>query len=224
MNSLLSQKHMYFHSKNIQKIFIDKIDYNQDILNKYKYEFFITDAIKEHSRYLYISSYQILLFYGRENDKFNYNKHINLKDSININKFRIYWGYINTIMKCIHIDKNERKAYFNFNILENSPTKYFKLKVDQKLELNTTDKNTLENIKNFYNLGYMMYRNEGLLIDMFLINFILVEPCLVRLNFERYNYKIPKDLLNILTQGKNIFDTMSTYISEFSDNILTNNP
>ena len=222
MNSLLSQKHMYFHSKNIQKIFIDKIDYNQDILNKYKYEFFITDAIKEHSRYLYISSYEILLFYGRENDKFNYNKHINLKDSININKFRIYWGYINTIMKCIHIDKNERKAYFDFNILENSPTKFFKLKVDQKLELNTTDKNTLENIKNFYNLGYMMYRNEGLLIDMFLINFILVEPCLVRLNFERYNYKIPKDLLNILTQGKNIFDTMSTYISEFSDNILTN--
>ena len=222
MNSILSQD-QFLNRKNEQKIFLNKIDYNQNVLNKHKYEFFITDAKKEHSRYLYFSFYEIIFFYGRNDEQFIYRKHINLKDSINLNKFSVYWGYINTIMKCLFIDKNIRKASFDFKILENSPTKFFKLKKsDSKLELNDLDKNNPENLKNFYNQGLMFYHREDLLIDMYLINFLIIQPCIVRLNLERYKYKIPKELLNIIIKNKNSFEKMNIYISEYSDKILLN--
>ena len=222
MNSLLRQK-QFFNSKKEQKIFLNKIDYNQNVLNKHKYEFFITDSKKENSKYLYFSSYEIIFFYGRNDEQFIYRKHINLKDSINLNKFSVYWGYINTIMKCLFIDKNIRKASFDFKILENSPTKFFKLKLsDSKFELNDLDKNNPENLKNFYNQGFMFYHRQDLLIDMYLINFLIIQPCIVRLNLERYNFKIPKELLNIITKSKSSLEKMNIYISEFSDKILLN--
>ena len=222
MNSIFSQSQKEFQPKNKQKIYLDRIDYNQNILNKYKYEFFITDAKKEHSKYYYISSYKILLFYGRTNDKFFYDKQMNIKECINLNKFSIFWGYVNTIIKCLHIDKSEKKAFFDFKILENSPTKFFKLKLEEGFDINENDKTTIENLKNFYNMGYIPYRKEELLIDMYLINLILVQPSIVRLNLEINNYKIPKELLNIITTEKNAFFNMHNYISQFSKHILSN--
>ena len=222
MNSLFSQKEE--RSGNTRKIFLNKIEYNQNFLNKNKYEFFITDVKKEHSRYLYISSYEILFFYGRTTDAFIYRKHINFKDSININKFNTYWGYMNTILKCLYIDKNKRKVNFDFKILENSPKKFFNLKSgdNAKLELHNADKNNKENLKNFYNQGFMTHRREDLLIDICLFNFILVEPCIVRLNLEKYYFKIPKDLLNIMTKSENSLEKMNIYISQFRENLLIN--
>ena len=222
MNSVMSREKMNFRPYNTKKIIIDKINYNQNLFNKHKYEFFITDAKKEHSRYLYISSYEVLLFYGRTNDKFIYRKYINIKDSLNLNKFSIYWGYMNTIVKCLQIYREERKAHLDFKILENSPDKFFNLKLNEKLSLKDIDKNNSENLKNFYNQGYMFYREEGALIDMYLINFILVEPCLIRLSLEKYKFKIPKDLQNIILKSQKSFQNISNYISEYGESILTN--
>ena len=222
MNSIFSKKKMNLHSYNPQKIYLDRKEYNHNILFKHKYEFFITDAKREHSRYFYISTYEILFFYGRKENLFFQRKQLNIKDSLNLYKFSNYWGYMDTIMKCLLIEKKEKKVHFDFDVLEKSPSKYFNLTANTSSELTEDDKNNLENLKNFYNQGCMFYRREDLLIDICLINFNLVEPCIIRLNFERYNYKIPKELLNIITTKKNVFNNMNKYISEFSDIILVN--
>ena len=222
MNSITSPKDVDYYVNNTKKYFLDSIDYKVNTLNKHKYEFFITDAKKEYTKYLYISSYEILFFYGREKDKFFYKKDLNLKDSINLNKYSDYWGYMNTVMKCLYVDKSLRKANFDFKILENSPTKFFKLKLDNKLNFNDSDKNNIDNLKNFYNQGFMLYHSEDLLIDFYLINFILVQPCIIRINYKKYYYKIPKELLNIITKNINSYQKMNLNISEFSESILMN--
>ena len=63
MNSLLCQNKTDFHSKNGKKYFLDKIDNEVNMINKTKYEFFITNAKKEYTYYLYISSYEIFFFF-----------------------------------------------------------------------------------------------------------------------------------------------------------------
>ena len=222
MNSILSQKQMNLHSRNPKKISLDRKEYNHNILYKHKYEFFITDAKKEHSRYFYISSYDILFFYGRKENLLFNQKKMNLKDCLNLYKFSNYWGYMDTLMKCLLLLKNENKVLFDFKILEKSPSKYFKIRANTSNAINEVDKSNLDNLKNFYQQGYMFYRREDLLIDIYLINFNIVEPIIIRLNFERHNYKIPKELLNIITTKKNIFNNINKYISEFSDLILLN--
>ena len=223
MNGIYSKNYQKTHSYKKRKIYLDKIDYNNNILNRNKYEFFISDAKREHSQYLYISSYEILLFYGRNKEKFNINKHMSIKDSINLNKYSLYWGYMNTIMKCCHIDNKNKRVLFDFNILEKDTTKYFQLKLKTKYGLGIIDKNNLENLTNFYNQGYMFYRKEELLVDIYFINFIIIEPCITRLNFQEYKFRVPKDLLDIIISDKNSINNLNSYISMFSEEILSNN-
>ena len=223
INGIFSKNYQSKHFYNKRKIYLDKIDYNNNILNRSKYEFFITDAKREHSQYLYISSYEILFFYGRNQEKFNIHKHMSIKDSINLNKYSLYWGYMNTIMKCLHIDKKNKKVLFDFNILEKDPAKYFQLKLKTKIGLGIMDKNHIENLNIFYNQGYMFYRKEELLVDMYFINFIIIEPCITRLNLQKYKFRVPKDLLDIITNDKNAIHDLNSYISMFSEEILSNN-
>ena len=223
INGIFSKNYQSKHFYNKRKIYLDKIDYNNNILNRSKYEFFITDAKREHSQYLYISSYEILFFYGRNQAKFNIHKHMSIKDSINLNKYSLYWGYMNTIMKCLHIDKKNKKVLFDFNILEKDPAKYFQLKLKTKIGLGIMDKNHIENLNIFYNQGYMFYRKEELLVDMYFINFIIIEPCITRLNLQKYKFRVPKDLLDIITNDKNAIHDLNSYISMFSEEILSNN-
>ena len=222
INGIFSKNYQNTHPFNKRKIYIDKIDYNNNILNRYKYEFFITEARRQYSQYLYISSYEILFFYGRNKTKFNVDKYMSIKDSINLNKYSLYWGYMNTIMKCLYIDNRNKKVLFDFNILEKDPAKYLELKLKTKLGLGVMDKNNIENLKNFYNQGYMFYRQEELLVDMYFINFIIVEPCITRLNFQKYKFRVPKDLLDIIINDKDAIHNLSSYISIFSEEILSN--
>ena len=221
INSIFSKKYENSHSYKKRKIYIDKFDYNINILNAHKYEFFITDAKREFSRYLYISSYEILFFYGRNKDKFNINRFMSIKDSINLNKYSIYWGYINTIMKFLHIDYKEKKVIFDFKILEKDPKEFFQLKLKTKVGLGVIDKNNSENLKSFYNNGYIKYREEKLLVDMYFINFILVEPCISNYILQKYKFRIPKELLDIITEKKNSFNNLNFHISDFSEKIIS---
>ena len=221
INGIFSKKNQNSHSYKKRKIYIDKTDYNINILNRHKYEFFITDAKREFSRYLYISSYEILFFYGRNKDKFNINRYMSIKDSINLNKYSIYWGYTNTIMKCLYIDNKEKKVIFDFKILENDPKEFFQLKLKTKVGLGVIDKNNSENLKSFYNNGYIKYREEKLLVDMYFINFIFVEPCISNYILQKYKFRIPKELLDIIIENKNAFNNLNFHISDFSEEILS---
>ena len=225
MNTLMSKNQIKNKALNEQKFFLDRIEYNHNIKSKYRYEFFITDVKKEHSRYFFISSFEILLFYGRTNDKFFFKKNINLKDSLNIHKYSKYWGYITTILKCLEIDKEKKKARTDFKILENSPTKLFKLNLEENkggYKDKIDDKNNEEKLKNFHNQGYILCKKENLLIDIYLINFLLVELCISRLNIERINYKINKELLNIILEKPNSLNNLNIYLNKYSDKILYN--
>ena len=220
MNNIFSKKFQVTNKK--RKIYIEKIDYSQNVINKHKYEFFLTDTKREHSRYFYISSYEILFFYGRNAKKFVNKKYINIKDSINLNKYSQYWGYINTIMKCLYIDTKGKKISFDFSILEKNPAKFFQLKLKTKLGLGLVDKNDIENLENFYNKGFIYYRNEKKLIDMYLFNFLIVESRLARLNIQNYKFRVPIQILDKISNNKNTFSNLNKYISDNSEEIVSN--
>ena len=219
MNSILaSNKHLFNYSFLTKKIFIDRTDNKENILNKTKYEFFITNSSKDFSHFLYYSPYSILILYGKEKDKKIFtNIHLNMKESINLKKYSKYWGYMNTLNKCLKIDQNTQKIYLDLKVLENDPKSFFYLK---KAEIHKN--NQKENIKEFENKGYIKYQNNED-IEMSLLNCAIVEIQITSSKMDKRFYKVPHNLLKIFL-SENIKDeqNLNIHISEFSELILFN--
>ena len=218
MNSTLaSNKHIYNYSFLTKKIFIDRIDNKDNFLNKTKYEFFITNSSKIFSHFLYYSPYSILILYGKEkNKKIFTNIHLNIKESINLKKYSKYWGYMNTLNKCLKIDQNSQKIYLDLQILEKDPKKFFYLK---KSEIQKN--NQKENLKEFENLGFIKYQNNE--IEMSLLNCAIVEIQITPSKMDKRFYKVPHNLLEIfLSENLKEDNNLNKYLSEFCELILFN--
>ena len=220
MNSTIkSNRHIDSYSSMTKKIFIDKVENKENILIKSKYEFFITNTEREFSHYLYYSPYSILVLFGKEKDKkFFSNIHLNIKESINLNKYSKFWGYMNTLNKCLTIDKNNQKVYLDLKILEEDPKKFFNLK---------KSKNDIfkykENIKDLDNEGFIKYKNNDDL-EMNLLNCSIVEMQINQFKIIKRFYKVPKSLLDIfLSEKMKDGEHINIYINEFCEDILFNN-
>ena len=212
-SSLSSNSSIFSFSLLTKKIFIDRSDHNDNLISKNKYEFFITDTFKNFSHYLLFSPYTIYILLGNERKIFS-NINLNMKDSINLNKYSKYWGYMNTLNKCMKVDKNTLKAYLDLNILEKDPQNFFNLKKAEKI---------MENIFDFDNKGFIKYKNNYD-IEITLLNYSLVEIQINKTKLDKRFYKIPKGLLNILLSEKIKKDTnLNSYISEYSEKIIYNN-
>ena len=217
MNSTLAtNKQIFNFSLLTKKIFIDRTDNKEDLLNKSKYEFFITNAQKDFSHFLYFSPYSILIVYGKDkNKKIFTNIHLNIKESINVNKYSKYWGYMNTLNKCIKIDKINQKIYLDLKILEKDPKKFFYLKK------NENNKENKENIKDFDKLGFIRYKNNED-IEMSLLNCSIVEMQITSVKIDKRYYKVPKTLLEIFLSENIKNENLNTHISDYSEFILFN--
>ena len=218
MNSTLAtNKQIFNFSLLTKKIFIDRTENKEDLLNKSKYEFFITNAQKDFSHFLYFSPYSILIVYGKEKDKKTFtNIHLNIRESINVNKYSKYWGYMNTLNKCIKIDQNTQKIYLDLKILEKDPKKFFYLKRNE----NNKDNNK-ENIKDFDKLGFIRYKNNED-IEMDLLNCSIVEIQITSVKMDKRYYKVPKTLLEIFLSENIKNENLNSHISDFSEFILFN--
>ena len=223
MNSTISSNsgdsYEYNYSLATRKIFIDKVENKEKLINKSKYEFFITNANKEFSHYLYYSPYSILVLFGKEKEKKFFSKiSVNIKESINLYKYSQYWGYMNTLNKCLTINKNNQKIFLNLQILEENPEKFI------NLQKNENGGGVLgnENIKDLDTEGIIKYNNNYDL-EMYLLNCSIVEIQITQFKMDKRFYKVPKDLLDIFLSD-NIKDeqNLNMYINDFCDYILFN--
>ena len=180
-----------------------------------KYEFFITNAMKDFSHYLYFSPYTVLVLLGKEKEnKYFSNINLNIKDSINLNKYSKYWGFINTLNKCMRIHHSNQKAYFDLSILEKDPQNFFYLKETEKNEINN------ENLNDFENKGFIRFKNNNDL-EMTLLNCTLVEMQINQYRPDKRFFKISKNLLNILLSDEiNNNTNLNSYISENIEELL----
>ena len=94
-----------------------KLNRNYKIKNK-DYEFFMTQIGENHSLYYTFIPFIILTLFEQKGNKKFQKLNLTLKDSININKFGKNWGIINTLFKCMFIDKMTNKINFKFELLE----------------------------------------------------------------------------------------------------------
>ena len=222
MNSLGSNKQTFNFSFITKKIFIDKEENKENILNKTKYEFFISNTQKDFSHYLYYSPYSILVLSGKEKGKkFFSHIQLNIKESINLKKYSQYWGYLNTLNKCLIIDKNFQKVHLDLKILEQDPTQFFYLKTNDNYKYKYNNKNR-ENLRDLENKGILRYKNNEDL-EMSLLNCSIVEIEISQIKNDKNFYKVPKNLLEIFLSEK-IKDeqNLNIYINEYLEAILFN--
>lgn len=216
-NSLAPNNRIFSFSYLTKKIFIDRAGNRDNILSKKQYEFFITNTQKDFSHYLYISPYTVFVLYGKEDEKKIFkNINLNIKDSINLNKYNQYWGYINTLNKCMKVDYMKEIIDFDLKILEKNPHKFFYLNENDK------NKKNKENIKDLENYGILKFKNNYD-IEMCLLNCSIVEMQINQYKIDKRFYKLPKSLLNIFLSEnmKNNFE-LNKYISDYSELILFN--
>ena len=200
-----------------KKIFIDKAKHIDNLLTKKRFEFFITNAIKDFSHFLYLSPYLIFVLIEKKNKrKFFSSINLNIKDTINLNKYSKYWGYINTLNKCMKVHQDSQKAYFDLNILEKDPQQFFYLKNNENYKTNK------ENIKDLEKQGFIKFKNNHDL-EMTLVNCSLVEMIINQHRLDQRFFKIPKNLLNILLSEKIKNNTnLNSYISDYCEQIIFN--
>jgi len=219
-NSLAPNNRIFSFSYLTKKIFIDRTGNRDNILSKKKYEFFITNAHKDFSHYLYIAPYTVYVLYGKQDEKKIYsNINLNIKDSINLNKYSQYWGYINTLNKCMKVEYMKQLIDFDLNILEKNPQKFFYL---NKIDKNRKNKENKENAKDLENYGILKFKNNYD-IEMCLVNCSIAEMQINQYKIDKRFYKVPKSLLNVfLSEDMKHNLELNKYISEYSELILFN--
>jgi hypothetical protein len=225
-----------------------KLNRNYKIKNK-DYEFFMSQIGENHSLYYTFIPFIILTLLGRKDKKFQKSV-LSLKDSINIVKFGENWGVINTLFKCMFIDKMTNKICFKFELLEDDNNELFNIIKEEnnknnnslKIEnLNDDDMNSNEvNIKNIMTINFNTIEKEKNKIPKKYKDRnieILLQNCSFRKieitsnNSENKYYTVPQklldDIFNIEDKNKifniNCVDIslMAKYIGENSQSILT---
>jgi hypothetical protein len=129
------------------KITLRKINLNKKhkVENK-NYEFFLTQIGENNSIFYEFIPHVILMVFGKEEKKFQ-KISLNLKESMNFVKFGQNWGMINTLFKCMYLDKMKNRIFFKFESLE-----------DDNNELYNTIKQ--EDDKNNYKLKKIKLNNN----------------------------------------------------------------
>ena len=224
-----------------------KLNRNYKIKNK-DYEFFMTQIGENHSLYYTFIPFIILTLFEQKGNKKFQKINLSLKDSINIVKFGKNWGIINTLFKCMFIDKMTNKINFKFELLEDDNNELFNVIKEENNNNNNSlkignlneDINSNDVNSNFLTINYNMTEKENNKIPIKykdrMIE-ILLQDCTFRKieitsnSSEDKYYMVPQNILdnifNIEDKNKifNINYTdislISKYIGENSKSILT---
>ena len=143
MNIIMSN--MYYKI-NLKKI---NLSHKYKRLNK-DYEFFLTIFGEKNSLYYALIPYVIFVLFRQNKEKFQ-KINLNLKESINLIKYKNSWGIINTLFKCMSFDKMKNNISFKFDLLEGEQIEKADDNIGENIKINNID-----NINNYNtNIGYM---------------------------------------------------------------------
>ena len=100
-----------------------KLSKNYKMQNK-NYEFFLTQIGENYSLYYTFIPHVVLIVFGEKDKKFQ-KIILSLKDSINLVKYEKDWGMINTLFKCMFLDKINNRIFFKLELLENDKNELY---------------------------------------------------------------------------------------------------
>ena len=139
--------------------------YKKHKVGNKNYEFFLTQIGENHSIFYEFIPHVVLMVFGKQEKKFQ-KINLNLKESMNFVKFGQNWGMINTLFKCMFLDKMKNKIFFKFELLEDENNALYNTIIKEndknniylkKLKLNCNDLSSeSENIKK------VMARNKSI--------------------------------------------------------------
>ena len=137
------------------EISIKKIELNTNYKIKSKeYEFFITQIGENNSLFYTLVPFVVLILIGKNEKKFQ-KINLDLKESINLAKYGKHWGIINTLLKCMYLDKMKNKISFNLDLLSDKDKSalfyYIKLKNVKSFTKNNNNSKIM-NLKSGLNL------------------------------------------------------------------------
>ena len=212
------------------------------------YEFFLTQLGENFSIYYIFVPYIVLILFGRKIktfQKFN----LSMNDSINLYKFGKKWGLINTIFKCMFLDKEKNKIFLKLEPLENYKNELnFATKVKSNKNKNRFK---IANLKNNLNSKSVKYKNfnskyyntkekkenkmktkyKDRIFEISIINFSLHTIKINSNISEDKYYIVPQNILNgifsindinkILNTNCKDISLMGKYIGENIKDILT---
>ena len=182
------------------------------ISSNYDCEFFITEAIKRKS-YYYIFTPNIILILSGEKNKIYQKVELSLLDSKKLYEISKYFGFINTLFRCIYKNEATNKIYFKLNILNDLPKVLYKtiqLNNNNKNSYFSSDTNNVNEIENF-----LEYKQKDIEL--------LISDCLLKqINITKYErsflyYKVPKELFNIIISSNDNIKIINCIQKNFNE-------
>ena len=122
------------------KISLKKINLNPKYnrLNK-DYEFFLTRFEENNSLYYALIPYVILMLIKPNKEKFQ-KINLNLKESINLIKYKKSWGIINTLFKCMSFDTMKNHISFKLDLLDGDENEKADDNIEENIKINKINK------------------------------------------------------------------------------------
>ena len=123
--------------------------------------------ISENNSFYYtFIPYVVLMVFG-EKEKIFQKINLTIKESMNLDKFGKHWGMINTLFKCMFLDKIKNKIFFNFDSLEDDKNELYNIIQKENIQQNqiNNDRIKISNLINdkIYNaLNVKKVSNENL--------------------------------------------------------------
>ena len=192
------------------KIPLKKIKLNKNYqVHNQNYEFFLTQIGEDNSLYYTFIPYTILIVFGEKIKKFQ-KINLNLKESINLVKLGKAWGIINTLFKCMFIDKLKNYIFFKFELLEDEHCNTIKEKNDKNnnhliIKNSDNDTNTNNNIKKVFTknksireklMDNIQMRYKDRMYEIRLLNCSLRKINITSSDSEEKYYVFPQNILN----------------------------
>ena len=217
----------------LKKIKLNKI---YKVQNKY-YEFFLTQIDQNYSIYYTFIPLTILIIFGEKDKKFQ-KIILSLKESITLIKNEKNCGMVNTLFKCMFLDRKNNRIFFKLELFEDYKNEINKV-IKEENKKNNDDINS-DNIKKVQTLNSsfrekrkdkMQTRYKDKIYEIFLLDCSFHKINITSSNSEDKYYIVPQNILIDILNLKNInklFNTnytniplMAKYIGENSQSILS---
>ena len=217
----------------LKKIKLNKV---YKVQNKY-YEFFLTQIDQNYSIYYTFIPLTILIIFGEKDKKFQ-KIILSLKESITLIKNEKNCGMVNTLFKCMFLDRKNNRIFFKLELFEDYKNEINKV-IKEENKKNNDDINS-DNIKKVQTLNSsfrekrkdkMQTRYKDKIFEISLLDCSFHKINITSSNSEDKYYIVPQNILIDILNLKNInklFNTnytniplMAKYIGENSQSILS---
>ena len=205
------------HSKlSFKKI---KLNKNHNVQNK-NFEFFLTQIGDNNSLFYTLIPFVVLIVFGDKVKKYQ-KINLNLKETINLVKYGRKWGFINTLFKCMFLDKMKNNIFFKFELLEDDKKEFYKNTITEEnskshnhMKIGNSNNDIISNYENIirimtHNVSMReklkfkiqtRYRDDMYEIKILNCTFGLID--ITSTDLEEKYYVIPQNILNVILGSK----------------------